>query len=65
MVVGQEYGIKMCYSGTKHLLAEVRTGIDKYGQTFMLYEHAGPEPLVTRVAAAAHIATAAYHRHSL
>ena len=65
MVVGQEYGVQMGHIGTQHLLAEVRTGVNKDCLSFMLHEHAGPEPFVTRVGAAAYFASAAYHRYSL
>jgi hypothetical protein len=38
--MGQKNGIEVRYSGTKHLLSEVRTSINKDCKAFMLYEHA-------------------------
>ena len=65
MIMSQKDGIKVGYFCPEHLLSEVRTCIHKNLHVLMLYQHTGSEAFVTRVPAAAHIASAAYHRHSL
>ena len=65
MVMSQKNCVYVCYTGTKHLLPEIRTGIYKYAKPFVVHENAGAKPLVARILAAADIAAATYHRHSL
>ena len=63
--MGEKHGIEFLYPASKHLLPEIRTGIDYEPEPLIFYVCGGSESLVVEVIGAAYVAAASYHGHAL
>ena len=63
--MGEKHGIEFLYPASKHLLPEIRTGIDYEPEPLIFHVCGGSESLVVEVIGAAYFAVASYHGHAL
>ena len=63
--MGEKHGIEFLYPASKHLLPEIRTGIDYEPEPLIFHVCGGSESLVVEVIGAAYVAAASYHGHAL